>query len=316
MTATEIRPVEGAGEQDRPVAPMEPRQAPPKKGGFSRRLPWAFVVVALAVGYGIGNNGGGGGTKVATGPTPAVTPQQINEALSGNGLGITAVNDRGFGKLENGFQHKHTFPLPLSPAQQALLSHQMDLTRRVALRFPTYQSAINAGMFRAGPFSPGLGTHLIMTGNYGYGAGKGVMTDAQIEHPLAWIYDGTHPDSKVAGLFYMAQYGVENPGGFAGPNDVWHVHKNICTVFTKDGIDVPLGADRDATKAQCDAYHGTLQQNTGKLLHVWTVPGYEDELGVFAHNSPSLTCNDGTYHEIDITHIPLGTMSTCLDHSE
>ena len=84
------------------------------------------------------------------GNAPAVTPQQINEALSGNGIGITAQNDRGFSQLENGFQHKHTFPLPLTPAQQASLAHQMNLTREVSMEFPTLADAVNAGMTRPG----------------------------------------------------------------------------------------------------------------------------------------------------------------------
>ena len=35
---------------------------------------------------------------------------------------------------------------------------------------------------------------------------------------------------------------------------------------------------------------------TQYLLHVWTVPGYSDPLGVFAHTNPALTCGDGTYY--------------------
>jgi len=341
VTTTEIRPFDVPDESpERSVAPMEPRQTPPKRGGFAMRLPWAFVVIALAVGYGIGNNnsGDGGGTKVATGPGPAVTPQQINEALSGNGLGITAVNDRGFGKLENGFQHQHTFPLPLTPAQQALLSHQMALTTTVALQFPTLADAVNGGLRRAGPFSPGLGLHMINPRNFAYFLTDKPITDAQIMHPLAWIYDGTKATSKVVGLFYMSfATNQNNVKGFAGPNDVWHVHKNICIVgnpaaaflggnkasasanFTTklnmNAIDAPLGADRDATKAECDKYGGALTHITGPLLHVWTVPGYEDDLGPFAHNNPAVTCTDGTYHEINLDDIGR-RLSTCIDGSE
>jgi hypothetical protein len=119
----------------------------------------------------------------------------------------------------------------------------------------------------------------------------------------------------VSGLFYSAL--VAKPAGFAGPNDVWHKHSNICTVPTKDGgIDTPLGADREITKAQCDAVHGSLIKATGPLLHVWAVPGYEDSQGVFAHLSPGVTCNDGTYNIIpDVTKV--GTRKTvCLDGSE
>src|SRR6185312_8314775 len=161
----------------------------------------------------------------------------------------------------------------------------------------------------------GLGLHVSGGfGSYGHMAGTGVMTDAQIEHPLSWIFDGTKPDSPVAGLFYGSM--VANPAGFAGPNDVWHQHKNICIVIGAGGsIDTPLGADRDITKAQCSAVHGFLIPATGPLLHVWVVPGYEDSQGVFAHLNPAITCNDGTYHTINTSKIG-ERVTTCLDGTE
>jgi hypothetical protein len=140
------------------------------------------------------------------------------------------------------------------------------------------------------------------------------MSDDQIRHPLAWIYDGTKPDSPVSGLFYSAV--VADPAGFAGPNDVWHQHSNICITTSADGgIDAPLGADNDATQAQCAAVGGNLIPATGPLLHVWTVPGYEDSQGVFAHLNPAITCDDGSYREVDVTKI--GTrLTACADGTE
>jgi hypothetical protein len=32
------------------------------------------------------------------------------------------------------------------------------------------------------------------------------------------------------------------------------------------------------------------------MVHVWTVPGYESDTGVFSEVSPALTCPDGTYY--------------------
>jgi hypothetical protein len=243
-----------------------------------------------------------------------VTPQQISQALAGAAGAAAPVDDRGFSELENGVQHSHGFQLPVSAADQKLLDHQMTLSQQTAMRYPTLADAERAGLHRAGPFSPGLGLHMIDYGNYNFGAGAGVMTDAQITHPLAWIYGGTKPDSPVVGLFYSAN--VPNPAGFAGPNDVWHQHHNICiTTSPTGGVDAPLGADRDATTAQCDAVGGHLITATGPLLHAWVVPGWEDSQGVFAHLNPAVTCNDGTYHEVDITKI--GTrLSACVDGTE
>jgi hypothetical protein len=271
-------------------------------------------VLTLAAGYAIGHSAKDPSPPVVASSSSIVTPQQINQALSATN-GTPAVNDRGFSQLENGVQHSHGFELPMSPAERTLLSHQLALAQQVAMKYPTLADAERAGMRRQGAFSPGLGLHVSALGaGFGAGAGSSVMTDAQIEHPISWIYDGTKPTSRVAGLFYGAT--VPNPAGFAGPNDVWHHHSNICIVMNSDGsVTAPFGGDNDATNAQCSAVHGFLIKYTMPLLHVWVVPGYEDSQGVFAHLNPAITCNDGTYHTIPPN--TLGYRPTdCVDGTE
>jgi hypothetical protein len=275
-------------------------------------LPYALALVLLAVGFAVGS-AARTTTQPSVQPAPIVTPEQINQALSTTN-GHAVVNDRGFSQLENGVQHTHGFDLPMSQSDRAELAREMNLARDTALRYPTLADAQAAGMFRAGPFSPGLGTHMIAAGNYAYGAGADPMTDDQISHPIAWIYDGTQPDSPIAGLFYSST--VETPAGFTGPNDVWHVHTNICTVPRPGGgIDTPLGADHDTTVDQCNAVGGRLIPTTGSLLHVWVVPGYEDSQGVYAHLNPAITCNDGTYETVPTGQVGDRT-SICADGSE
>jgi hypothetical protein len=313
MTVLDSRPEADVRRHDDLYVPdlqPEPARRAPRRG---RALLEAFVVIGivavlvagvLVIGHAVS-------TSNAAPSAPLVSPGDIDSAAA---QAHGTVQDRGFSKLENGVQHNHAWEQPVSKADRKLLSHQLIVARATALQYPTLASAEAAGLDRAGPFSPGLGTHLIAPGNYAYSAGTGIMSDDQIRHPIAWIYDGTKPNSPIAGLFYQAS--VENPGGFAGPNDVWHKHKNICIVRSKDGgIDTPLGADRDATQAQCDAVGGSLLAATGPLLHAWVVPGYEDSQGVFAHLSPGVMCNDGTYNTIDITKV--GTRKTiCVDGTE
>jgi hypothetical protein len=290
---------------------FEPSSEQPRRRTWVRRLPFVLAVLALAAGYAIGHATNDPTVKIVE-PPGAVTADQINAMLQGTN-GQAVENDRGFSLLENGVQHNHGWELPMTPAQRALLAHQLTLARETALRYPTLADAKRAGMFRAGPFAPGLGTHMVMVKDIGYAPGAGPMTDAQIEHPLAWIYDGTKPDSPVAGLFYNAY--VPNPAGFAGPNDVWHIHRNICTKYVDGAIQAPLGADADVTQAQCAAIGGSFMAQTGYLLHVWVVPGYEDSQGVFAHLNPSVMCNDGTYYTVNISQIGYRT-SACRDGSE
>jgi hypothetical protein len=115
---------------------------------------------------------------------------------------------------------------------------------------------------------------------------------------------------------------VENPVGFAGPNDTWHVHHNLCLVANPNGgMDTPLGADQDVEQAECDAINGTLLEQTQYLLHVWVVPGYESPEGVFSHLSSTMACDDGTFSmkSYDMTEgvADIGTSSTvCKDGTE
>ena len=233
------------------------------------------------------------------------------DAASAHGHDELQVDDRGFSALENGEQHGHYFTQPLTAEERTELARQLTLAREVALQYPTLADAEAAGMFRAGPFSPGLGTHMINIAAAG-GDTDGVMSDDDIRSPIAYIYDGVEPTSKIAGLFYGTT--VENAEGFAGPNDIWHQHSAICIVPREGGgIDTPLGADRDATQEDCDKVGGNLIERTQYLLHVWPVPGYESPEGVFSHLSSAVTCPDGTYHTIpDVTQV--GTRnSICLN---
>ncbi len=223
-----------------------------------------------------------------------------------------AVDDRGFSQLENGMEHGHGFPQAISKADRVELARQLTLARETALQYPTVASAEAAGLRRAGPFSPGLGAHYISYAN-ALSNPDGVMSDDDIRKPLAWIYDGTHPDSHVSGLFYMT--GKQDAEGFAGPNDTWHVHHDICLVTNNGHIDAPLGADHEATDAECKAVGGSLLKQTQYLLHVWVVPGYESPEGVFSHLSSTVTCDDGTFHTIDAT--KTGDKTTvCADGTE
>ena len=232
--------------------------------------------------------------------------------MAAMGTSSAGVDDRGFSKLENGMEHGHAFPQAISKTDRTELARQLVLAREVALQYPTVADAERAGLHRAGPFAPGLGAHYINYANAG-GDADGVMSDEDIRKPIAWIYDGTHPDSHVSGLFYTR--GMQDATGFAGPNDTWHVHRDICIVQGANGIDTPLGADHSTTKAECDAIKGSLLKQTGYLLHVWVVPGYESPQGVFSHLSSTVTCDDGSYNIIPAATI--GTKTTvCVDGTE
>ena len=113
-------------------------------------------------------------------------------------------------------------------------------------------------------------------------------------YPGSFIYDGTSPTSRIVGLMHLSLLGSA-PAGFAGPNDHWHRHFNLCIKYGGGLIQVPFPADSDVTQAQCDAVHGTFSKQTVWMVHAWVVPGWESPDGVFSHANRDLRCADGTY---------------------
>lgn len=195
---------------------------------------------------------------------------------------------------ENGHQHGSGV-VDLDNATQAALSVQLAPTAELIERYPTLADAEAAGYGRAGRFNPGLGVHY---GGFGRGGGDGAIigVNGEVMVPQL-IYDGTDPGSPLAGFMYMAtaEQGAV-PEGFVGPNDHWHYHSKLCIQFTEGEIKVLLGSKKNPTQADCDEVGGMWVGQSGYMVHVWTVPGYESPDGVFSGLNRKLTCPDGTYH--------------------
>jgi hypothetical protein len=203
------------------------------------------------------------------------------------------ANDRGFSLLMNGHQHEAK-ATPMDGPTTAALAHQLARTAELVASYPTVADAEAAGYRRQGPFSPGLGTH------YGKGAGTltgPVIDDENVLKPML-IYDGAAPASKLVGFMYIAFGSKGVPEGFAGTNDTWHFHTNVCIVGKPDGsVDTPFGADRGNISPElCKSVGGNLLATTPHMVHVWSVPGYENPLGVFHELHSGLTCADGTFY--------------------
>jgi hypothetical protein len=297
-----------------PVGP--PPEAPPALRGRPAFEVFVAILSAIALvvgfyafGQAIENDGPataptGGGDAPSSGDESGgadAAPAQADGAHAhgvdgdGDGSASEPTDDKGLSSLENGQMiHDWGPDQPLDEATRAALTHQLALTRDIAAQYPTLQSARDAGRFRAGPFTPGLGTHMIAVGGFNP---EGDMTDEDVLNPQTIIYDGSEPDSPIAGFMYYST-SAEEPEGFAGPNDHWHFHKDVCIVSGPDGIEAPLGADRSTTKEACDAFGGNLMAQTNWMVHVWTIPGYESNRGVFSDINPALACADGTYYMV------------------
>ncbi len=87
--------------------------------------------------------------------------------------------------------------------------------------------------------------------------------------------DGRH---DVVGFSYWVH--APTPDGFAGPNDVWHQHTNLCIV---NGW-----VDREMAATAEDCAGDFLGGADLWMLHAWVVPGHENRWGPFATFLPSL----------------------------
>jgi len=177
---------------------------------------------------------------------------------------------------------------PLDPATRALLAQQLTVARATAMRYPTVTDAEAGGYHLVAGFGPGSGAHYI-------GGPITLPGPFDPSRPQSLVYDGTSPTSHIVGLMYYA-IGTNPPEGFAGPNDHWHRHSNVCTTFANGKIDVPFPPDSDVTQAQCTSVGGNFMKITGWMVHAWVVPGWDSPSGVFSHENPDVRCADGTFH--------------------
>jgi hypothetical protein len=165
----------------------------------------------------------------------------------------------------------------------------MEIVRDITMRYPTVADATAAGMRQVGPFAAGSGAHYLVP----LDTVMGNLRAFDLEKPIIYLYSGNDPSSTVVGvMYYLMSDGA--PEGFAGPNDVWHLHTGLCLKYTADGIDLPLPVDGDVTSEQCAAVGDAMFMDvTGYMIHVWSGSGWESPDGVFAHDNPALTCADG-----------------------
>lgn len=227
-----------------------------------------------------------------------------------HGTQATAEDDLGFSALQNGQMgnHEHRSREEAAPVDEEIdpetageLAGQLALTAPLVEAYPTLGAARAAGYWQAGPFAPGLGVHF-NSGDFGAFNADGVMDPEDIANPML-IFDGLTDDAPLAGFMYM-MYQETEPEGFVGPLDRWHYHTQVCIVSTPDGIRTPFGADlTGVTEEMCAGEGGALIDFTGYMVHVWTVPGYESDMGTFSDLNPKITCPDRTYHTIPITEI-------------
>jgi hypothetical protein len=258
-------------------------------------LPVAVVIVVTAVLVTSGTSTSsstvvaGGATKT----TPTTERRTVDPLAA---VPVPGQSSGAFTKLAQGndTEQSELKPYqPLSAADQLLLDHQLQLAEQAALRFPTVKDAKAAGMILAGGMAPGVGAHYQAMSASSL---KGVNPDGTINasFPASWIYAGTGDNDPVVGIMYESLSDTP-PSGFAGPNDHWHQHSNLCIQFTAGEIKVPFAPDSNVTPEQCASVHGDFMKKTVWMVHAWVVPGWESPQGVFSHANLHVYCPGNTY---------------------
>ena len=182
--------------------------------------------------------------------------------------------------------------VPLDSATQATLTAQLALAAQAAQRFPTVADAKAAGMVLAGGMAPGVGAHYqILSAD----SLHGINPDGSVNpsEPASWIYSSTADNAPVVGVMYESLATIA-PSGFAGPNDHWHQHSNLCITFTNGSIGVPFAPDSSVTPQECKNAHGIFMAKTVWMVHAWVAPGWQSPAGVFSHSNSHVYCPGNT----------------------
>jgi hypothetical protein len=183
---------------------------------------------------------------------------------------------------EDGQAHHHLGPaleVRLSPTTQRKLDRQLAATRRSVRGIHTAADAMARGYVAVTVDLAYLGVHYV---NPEY-----INKPFDPERPTHLIFNDNSPDAPLIGLMYYVYREGAAPPGFAGPNDLWHVHEHACMA---EGFMLALD---DVTVEQCATLGGAITQLPPEyryrwMVHVWAVPGQENPWGLFANGDPVL----------------------------
>ena len=112
-------------------------------------------------------DGSGSASADAKGDAAGADAGHSHDGDTADAAAAPTEEDFGLRDLENGqMTHDYGADQPLDTETRTELARQLSLTREVADKYPTLQSAVDSGRFRAGPFVPGLGTHMVGAGSF------------------------------------------------------------------------------------------------------------------------------------------------------
>jgi hypothetical protein len=211
----------------------------------------------------------------------AAVPEQADGAGAGTSSGTAAgdhASHQGAAATGEGAEgasnfggHSHGQPGPTTEREWLILGRQLAAAEAATRRYRSIARARADGYFQVTQFIPGLGLHM---------ANLHIRQDVfDPAHPQLLLYMPKRDSGyALAGVGYMFVHRNDvPPEGFAGGQDVWHFHNNLC--FLPDGS-VTLAPDR----AACRVRSGVFQKQTAWLLHAWIWRANPN--GVFVEANP------------------------------
>ena len=257
------------------------RRIAPRFGGAllgTSALAVAIIsTVALTPSFASDHHGGGHATSEA-GHAGADHEGDGHTGVVISADGSSACEQAGVAN-EGNSGHGHRGPVPYTPLDDATrleLAGQVALSNQVISTYPTVKDAEAAGWRQVTPYVPCIAAHYIKS--------SALINPFDPAEPEILLYDGTDPDSQIVGLSYL-QFADKDKGpeGFAGPNDPWHVHQQLC--IGGGGV---LG-DESAGPEECEARGGRVVPLENLwMTHMWNVPGWESRWGLFSSEHPDL----------------------------
>jgi len=207
----------------------------------------------------------------------ASAPGHTNTVIAADGT--SACESSGYGN-EGNSGHGERGPVPFEPldgATRDTFAAQVRQADEVAARYPTVRDAEAAGWRGVTPYVPCIAAHYIRS--------SALANPFDPAEPEILLFDGTEPDSKLVGLSYLAFTRPEEPPeGFAGGNDPWHIHRQLCL----GGGGGVLG-DESTASDECEARGGrVVPLDNLWMTHMWNVPGWESRWGLFSSEHPDL----------------------------
>ncbi len=150
-----------------------------------------------------------------------------------------------------------------------------------ATKYPTAQSALDAGCIQVTKYVPGIARHIACF--------KYWDDNLDVNTPEMLLYGGNEAWAPMVGLSYY-NYGPIHTTDWQDGQMPFHIHEGLCVKGA-----LVIGGD-GSSKEQCEAMGGKVMGKTGNMGHYW-LNSCSSPDGVFSADNPRLDMNVAIYND-------------------